>query len=145
MIAMLLSALLLFSAFPLTAFAEDDEPREPVQISWLYSQSAGAQAQGGELPHDFMLDDDNPSVTLRFPPMRAPGKRFLGWNGLPEQAQMQPDSFTVLELDRDDFTVNEDGSITSPYSFSTYLSARFVNGTTVTFNAGTGKLNGMAK
>ena len=42
MIAMLLSALLLFSAFPLTAFAEDDEPREPVQISWLYSQSSGA-------------------------------------------------------------------------------------------------------
>ena len=128
MIAMLLSALLLFSAFPLTAFAEDDEPREPVQISWLYSQSSGAQAQGGELPHGFMLDDDNPSVTLRFPPMRAPGKRFLGWNGLPVQAQTQSDGFTVLELNRDDFTVNEDGSITSPYSFSTYLTARYGNG-----------------
>lgn len=120
-IAILLSVLLLFSAFPLTVFAEEEEEYvEPIQVYFLYTyDSFSSQAQGGTLPNGTMLDGDHPTAHLVFPPKRASGKRFLRWSGMPEIARQQDDGFTVLDLSRDDFTIGEDGSISSPY-FSPY-------------------------
>lgn len=62
-IAILLSVLMLFSAFPLTVFAEEDEYVEPIHIMFLYTTDMfNSQAQGGTLPNGAMLDGDHPAA-----------------------------------------------------------------------------------
>lgn len=83
LLAVLLCAVLLASSVPFTVFAEEDEYVEPIQVNFLYSYSYGEQPQGGKLPYTLELTGENPEAELLFPPMRASGKHFTGWKGLP--------------------------------------------------------------
>ena len=136
---------MLLGAFPLTAFAsEDDEYIEPINFNWMYTfDKFGSQPQGGTLPTGFKLDGEHPEATVSIPPRRASGRRFLRWDGSPDIAVQGEDGFTRFTVKYEDFTPDGNGGYTTPYTLGSYYFSVSESGTTVTFNAAEGKLNGL--